>query len=207
MRSFEVLLTLALGIVAFGFYTLLRASRSVRAAGEAWYSIESRQLKRTGRSLGFQAAVLLIAGAILLLWLLFYLSELAAVEPTLSPPAAPSTSFTPSPTAKATPTTVLIPTATAGDSSPASPAGDADETPLVTIPTVPMTSQAVVTNTGGGGLWLRDKPFGDGIVLLPENSTVFVLGGLVDVEGLLWQSVVDADGHEGWVAADYLLYR
>jgi len=29
----------------------------------------------------------------------------------------------------------------------------------------------------------------------------------VDVEGLLWQSVVDADGHEGWVAADYLLYR
>jgi hypothetical protein len=68
-------------------------------------------------------------------------------------------------------------------------------------------SEGVITNTGGGGLWMRDAPYGNGLVLLPEGSTIFVRGGLVEVDGLLWQGVTDADGREGWVAADYLLYR
>lgn len=84
---------------------------------------------------------------------------------------------------------------------------DESETPLVPIPTIPLTSQGVITRTDGGGLWLRDQPFGNGLILLPEGSTVFVRGGLMEVNGIMWQAVVDPDGREGWVAADFLIYR
>jgi hypothetical protein len=142
-----------------------------------------------------------------LLWLLVELPEAARREeepgvpaPSLAPksPEAPLEPLSAEPTAVLTPTLQPALTATVVDES---------ETPLVPIPTIPLTSQAIITRTDGGGLWLRDQPFGTGLILLPEGSTLFVRGGLMEVNGIMWQAVVDPDGREGWVAADFLIYR
>jgi hypothetical protein len=44
-------------------------------------------------------------------------------------------------------------------------------------------------------------------MLLPEGSAVYVRGGLMEVDGIMWQNVVEPEGRAGWVAADYLIYR
>jgi len=201
MESHKSILIVALGVVAFGLYTLLRSLQVARAAEDAWYSFEGRGMKGSARNLGFQAIVLLIAGLSILLWTALNLPEQVQTEPT---PFLTATTQ-PFPTSAASPTIEITPTlATTG--TPA--AGEGDERILVPIPTPVLGAEAVVADTGGGGLWLRDAPFGNGLALLPEGTIVFVRGGLLEVEGLLWQQVMDAEGREGWVAADYLLpYR
>jgi len=151
-----------------------------------------------------QAFVLIVAGASLLIWIALSLQDPAAAEMPLSP----TDTLAPSPTLAVSgpedeATLAVTPTSASGvELSPESGAST-----LIPIPTVDLGIQAVITNTGGGGLWLRDAPFGNGLVLLPEGSMISVRGGLVEVEGMMWQSVADPDGREGWVAADYLLYR
>jgi hypothetical protein len=204
MESYILQLVLALGMAAYGLYTLIRAWRLHRSSGSAWYSIESRRMKSTALSGGLQGFVLIVVGASLLIWIGLTLQDSATAE------------LTPSPTVTLT---LPVPGATSGSQREAAPAVTATPSTgvelspepglstLIPIPTVDLGIQAVVTNTGGGGLWLRDAPFGNGLVLLPEGAVISVRGGLVEVEGLMWQSVADPDGREGWVAADYLLYR
>jgi hypothetical protein len=203
VESYSVLLVLALGIVLFGLGTLVRAWRASRAADSAWYSVENRQITGQSTRWGVQAVVLLITGALLLIWIALRVQEPVVSESLIdfSPTIAPSPSETaPLPTLEE-----ATEEATPAPTSP-SPTEENGLT-LVPVPTLILGSQAVITNTGGGGLWMRDAPFGNGLILIPEGSTIFVRGGLVEVNGLLWQGVADADGREGWVAADYLLYR
>jgi hypothetical protein len=207
MEFYAILSVLAAGFVLFGVYVLLEARRASRESEGAWYSIAQRDMRRRSLLLSLQAAALLLAGAGLLLWLLVELptaavseEELAVPTPSMIPsfPATPTRELPVESTEVVTPTLRPALTATAADEN---------ETPLVPIPTIPLTSEAVITKTNGGGLWLRDEPFGNGLVLLPEGSTVFVRGGLMEVSGVMWQAVVDPEGREGWVAADYLIYR
>lgn len=202
MESYNILIVLALGMAAFGLYTLQRAWRISRTAGSAWYSIESQRMKKVSLNWGLQAVVLVIAGSSLLIWIALDLEKMALIEPTLTPTLTVR-SFTltpPLPTIEATAT--ITPTALA-TTEPSS--GLAVQT-LVPVPTLVLGSQAIITNTSEG-LWMRDAPFGNGLTLLPEGAVLFVQGGLVEVDGLLWQKVSDADDREGWVAADYLIYR
>jgi hypothetical protein len=204
MESYILQLVLAVGMALYGLYTLIRAWRLYRASASAWYSVESRRMRSTSLRWGLQAFVLVVAGASLLIWIALRLEDPVTAE------------LTPSPTETVTRPPIV---ATAAPEEDAAPAGGPTPTPgielsvesgvstLIPIPTVDLGIQAVVTNTGGGGLWLRDAPFGNGLVLLPEGAMVSVRGGLVEVEGLMWQSVSDPDGREGWVAADYLIYR
>jgi hypothetical protein len=207
MEFYAILSILASGFVLFGVYVLLQARRVTRESDGAWYSIAQREMKRKALLLNLQAAALLLAGAGLLLWLLVELPGAAVLEDGQAVPApsvmAPS-SEPPTEQPLVEPTEVFTPTV-----RPALTATTVDDsgTPLVPIPTIPLTSEAVITKTNGGGLWLRDEPFGNGLILLPEGSTVFVRGGLMEVSGVMWQAVVDPEGREGWVAADYLIYR
>ena len=203
MESYRILIVLGLGMVAFGLTTLLRAWRVSRTAERAWYSIENQRMKRVSLNWGLQAVVLFIAGASLLIWIALDLERMALIEPTLAPAltARPSPTLTfPLPAIEATVTTNPTPLASTEPSS-----GLTVQT-LVPVPTLVLGSQAVITNTSEG-LWMRDAPFGNGLTLLPEGAVVFVQGGLIEVDGLLWQKVSDADDREGWVAADYLIYR
>ena len=202
MQIYGVRVVLALVIVVFGLYIFGRSRRAARMAESAWYAIESRQGVRSARRLAVQCAVISIVGLVALLLIALNLPETSPAEnpPTRIAPTGSSPlptivePHTPSPDSFQSPTTSAT-------------AINTDTVTLVPIPTVPLTSQAIITNTDGGGLWMRDAPFGNLIVLLPEEAVVFVRGGLLEVDGLLWQSVVDADGREGWVAADYLVYR
>lgn len=207
MQFYGTLSILAAGFVLFGVYLFLHARRVGQASEGAWYSVGRRDMRRKALLVNLQAAALLLGGAGLLLWLLLELPEAAKREeepavpvPSLAPesPEAPLEPLLVEPTEVFTPTLRPALTATVVDES---------ETPLVPIPTIPLTSQAIITRTDGGGLWLRDQPFGTGLILLPEGSTLFVRGGLMEVNGIMWQAVVDPDGREGWVAADYLIYR
>jgi hypothetical protein len=204
MESYVLQLVLALGMAAYGVYTLIRAWQLHLSSESAWYSIQSRRMKSTALRWGLQAFVLIVAGASLLIWIALTLGDSATAELTPSPTVAltlPPAGDTSGPEREATPAVTPTPS-TRIELSP-----EPGVSTLIPIPTVELGIQAVVTNTGGGGLWLRDAPFGNGLVLLPEGAVISVRGGLVEVEGLMWQSVADPDGREGWVAADFLLYR
>jgi hypothetical protein len=84
----------------------------------------------------------------------------------------------------------------------------AEQTPVPTQTPAP-AAEAVrlrVAGTEGVGLLLRDAPgfAGTAVATLDESATVELLGDQVVADGLLWAPVRDAQGGEGWVAADYL---
>ena len=203
METLIIVFILAVGIAAFGMYNLGRAWRLTRIVDHSWYLIERQEKIRTARNIGWVSAVLFVAAGSLFVWLLLH-------PP--SPPAEEQPELLPGPTLSVTLTPTLGPaTPTVDSPAVSSPLTATMElsngVPLVAIPTLPFTVQATITNTDGGGLWLRDAPFGNGLILLPEESNVFIRGGLMEVDGVLWQNVADADGREGWVAADFLIYR
>lgn len=209
MGSYGLSLTLALALVGFGVYGLLRSWQSSRSSRRAWYSVEGRQMRDRARKLAVQAFALLITGAAALLWIGYNLSQPTRTEP----PAIPAPTSLAAPTVTASPSNAeaaatVSPTGeVTGQPSPSPAASETEEQIWVPVPTLVLGVRAVVTNTGGKGLWLRDAPYGSNVVLLEEGSLVSVRGGLIEVDGFLWQNVVDPDGRGGWVAADYLLYR
>lgn len=211
MEFYVILSILAAGFVLFGAYVLRQARRTNRESEGAWYSIAQRDIKRKALLLNLQAAALLLTAAGLFVWLLVELPQAAISEdngPTVPNPLVTTGTSLPS-EALADPPSVQPADVVTATLRPALTPTLREEsgTPLVPIPTIPLTSEAVITKTGGGGLWLRDEPFGNGLILLPEGSIVFVRGGFIEVSGVLWQAVVDPEGREGWVAADYLIYR
>jgi hypothetical protein len=103
-----------------------------------------------------------------------------SAEPSAEPPAEPSpTSPLPTPTATAEPT----------------------ETPT------PEPPSAVVNSPNG--LWLRDAPRASGgaIENLRHETVLLLLPGRETVDDLEWQQVRAPSGNEGWVAAQFLVYR
>lgn len=209
MDGHVILLALAIGMLTYGLYTLVWWRRESGMAEGAWYAAQSRRMLGSARWLGFRAVALIVGGGGILLWLAFNPMEQAPAEPTDLPATVtrPPRSDV-APTLGLQATVVATPDAPADDErSPTADAAGDGEPFLVPIPTLVLSSGAVVTNTGGAGLWLRDAPFGNNLVLLPEGGVVFIRGGLLEVDGLLWQQVEDTEGHQGWAAADYLLYR
>ncbi|MBN1317613.1 MAG: SH3 domain-containing protein [Anaerolineales bacterium] len=211
MFTYGLLFILALGIAAFGVNVLVQSWRITQATDRAWYSIEQQKMKSSARSLGFLAGLFFCASGGLLIYLLLNPPEKTATEliQPLPSPTVQAVSETPSVTNLPIVTDLLPTSEPMRTPRPAMNAtiSDTNDIPLVAIPTVDLGIQAIVTNTGGGGLWLRNAPFGDGLVLIPEESVVFIRGGLVEVDGLNWQKVAESSGREGWVAADYLIYR
>jgi hypothetical protein len=70
--------------------------------------------------------------------------------------------------------------------------------------------QVIVANVGDQELNVRDQPgvFGTNILFrIPQGSTLRIIGGPEDVDGLVWWQVQDPinTARTGWAAADYLL--
>jgi beta-lactamase class A len=71
---------------------------------------------------------------------------------------------------------------------------------------LPDLPRAIVINTQGIGLRLRQTPGGNEIAILPEGSVVILLEEAPrEVDGTLWRQVQSGNGDIGWVGADYLL--
>lgn len=78
-------------------------------------------------------------------------------------------------------------------------------TAVATPNLLPDLPRAIVINTQGIGLRLRQTPGGAEITVLPEGSIVALLDDAPrDVNGTLWREVQTATGETGWVGADYL---
>lgn len=211
MVAYGLKFVLALGIAAFATYLLLHSWQITKATERAWYGIEQQKMKGSARSKRYEAGALFLTSGAILVWLLLNPPEL---EPEMIAQPSPSPMIqllTETPVIAELVVTDPVPTLeltrVKNTPVPNPMITDTNTTPLVAIPTMDLGIQAVITNTGGGGLWLRDEPFGNGLVLMPEGSVVFVRGGLMEVDGLNWQRVAESSGREGWVAADFLIYR
>jgi hypothetical protein len=86
---------------------------------------------------------------------------------------------------------------------PPTPASPPIPTP---VPPTARPANVYVAKTGSDGLTLRSTPATDGerIALLPEGSPLTPTGQEEQTDGRRWRQVRDAQGREGWVAADFL---
>ncbi len=117
------------------------------------------------------------------------------VPPTLTP--TPTMGPSPTPTRTGTPTSTTTPTPTQTPTDTATPT--ATNTPTTT----PTPSVALVAQTLGRGLRLRQFPEGPIISTMREGDPLIVLYGIEIVNGLVWIEVQDKDGRIGWVPQMY----
>jgi beta-lactamase class A len=84
-------------------------------------------------------------------------------------------------------------------------------TPLPTMPpptATPNGPQAVVGDTRGVGLTLRDAPGGAELAVLPEGTLLFLLDEKSVTEGgFTWRRVQAPGALQGWVVSEFLLLR
>lgn len=160
--------------------------------------------KTSGRSvpwlwlgLGIVTSLLVVAGLVLLL--INFLAQppeesAASLDPTIirltAPPMPTATPLQIPPTLTVAPTSTPVPTID----------------PAFAPPEVTAGYYAVVVDTGGVGVRLRNGPSTRTVPvsLAPEGAILFVLQGPEDSDSRLWWQVRMSDGTEGWAAADFL---
>ena len=171
--------------------------RNIRRGGARFYTLEREIILR-------RAAFTLIIGAVLYtgaLGLLYYQRQ-QMIE-AAAPPEGTREGETTDGVGGAqvtTPTAIFEqfpPTATATSTTPQ---------PTVT-PTV-VTCRAVVEGSGASGIYLRDAPQGEQLVILAEGTLLTVLPDEpVEAGGFVWRKVRAVGGEEGWAAEDFLTIR
>ncbi|MHB0857634.1 MAG: SH3 domain-containing protein [Anaerolineae bacterium] len=152
--------------------------------------------------------VVVVAG---LWWAIFSPSDTLSTGPTATPtmklagtqPTQGPTLFATLPPLEATATREILPlsTFTPTPGAVSTPTGGVVET----TSGMAVGSQAKV-NSGGQGLNMRMEAGTNQsrIKTLPEGSTVEIIGGPKDADGLTWWQVRDSTGTTGWVASKFL---
>lgn len=78
-------------------------------------------------------------------------------------------------------------------------------TPSPTTAPTPTPREYVIANTGGDGVFIRRTPDQeDRIKAWPDGTRMVVIGDDLERDGILWRTVRDPDGNEGWIPAEYL---
>jgi len=144
-----------------------------------------RTAERPRQERGRRWSTVLLAATVLLL-----IACAAPPRQPATPTAGPVVIATAEPTAQ--------PTATRPAPTPISP-----PTPPTTEP-AGQAGTVQVANTGGEGLTLRRTPDGAAIGTLPDGAALTPTGEEQPVGDRLWRRVRDAQGREGWVAAEFL---
>jgi uncharacterized membrane protein len=111
---------------------------------------------------------------------------IVAQPPTETATSIPRATVTPSPTSTQTPTQV--------------PPTETPRPPTAT----PTPSIGVVFGTGGLGVVIRDAPNGARIGGLLDGDEVELIGGPLQVEGLIWWQVRTEAGEEVWMTGTFL---
>ncbi|MGB3701524.1 MAG: DUF389 domain-containing protein [Anaerolineales bacterium] len=117
------------------------------------------------------------------------------LDPKIPPTLTPTPTIGPSPTATRTAT----PTSTATATATQTPTNTLTPTATNTATNTPTPSVALVDQTLGRGLRLRQYPEGPIIGTMREGDPLIVLYGIQTVNGLVWIEVIDKDGRVGWV--------
>jgi hypothetical protein len=200
--------------VAAAVFLLRALSRRAKEAGPLVYGVGRQELRYSMQVDLARSLLLLIVGLIALgVYGLRPLpaefeTGLALTEPAPTPEAllleAPTPSLTPTATATQSAIPASSPTAVA---TPTSPVPIATPTATPTETATPEPPTAVVDSPNG--LWLRDNPSTGAGALenLVHNSVLLLLDGRETVDDIDWQQVRAPSGNEGWVAAQFLIYR
>ncbi len=180
---------LPLVLAVFAFIAALLTYRDIRRGGARFYTLEREAiLRRAGFTL--IASVLLFMGAIgLLLFERQQMTDQVAVLSGEEVEGVPTPTATLS-TLPPTPT----PTATPDPNAP-------------TATPEPLICRAVVRDTGGSGLNLREQPNGTELQVLQEEEIVTLLDDEAPqaIAGVTWVKVrTTVTRTDGWVALDYL---
>ncbi len=125
------------------------------------------------------------------------------IPPTPTRTATPGPSLTPTLTPTNTATLTPTSTSTATPTSTNTPTETSTATPTST----PTPVVALIENTGGLGIYLREQPLGTIIAALPEGSPVQILYRRETVNNLEWIEVRDLFGRVGWIPADFLYIK
>ena len=180
---------LPLILAALAFLAAIFTYRDLRRGGARFYTLEREAiLRRAGFML--MASALLFMGAIGLL--LFERQQMNNQVAVLS---GEEVEGVPTPTATLS---TLPPTAT----PTATPDPDAP-----TATPEPLICRAVVRETGGSGLNLREQPNGTELQVLQEEEIVTLLDDEppTDIGGTIWVKVrTTVTRTDGWVALDFL---
>ena len=166
--------------------------RNIRRGGARFYTLEREIVLR-------RAMVTLVAASVLYTAALglIYMQRQQLIE-ALQPPEEEATDGVNS--SAATPTTML-------EVFPPSPE-PTSLTPAPTATVTPTICRAVVEGTSGNGIYLRDAPQGEQLVILAEGTLLTVLEDApVEAGGLMWRKVRAVGGEEGWAAQDFLTIR
>jgi len=124
----------------------------------------------------------------------------------LDPFVPPTFTPTPGPTSIPTPTSTPSPTPTPSPAPTDTPTPTPTPTPTsASAPTLtPTPVVAVVSGTGGRGLFLRWTPGGAIAGTLREGERVELLYRRETTDGVEWVKVRDEQGRIGWVVAEYV---
>ena len=166
--------------------------RNIRRGGARFYTLEREIVLR-------RAMVTLVAASVLYTAALglIYMQRQQLIE-ALQPPEEEANDGVNS--SAATPTTML-------EVFPPSPE-PTSLTPAPTATVTPTVCRAVVEGTSGNGIYLRDAPQGEQLVILAEGTLLTVLEDApVEAGGLMWRKVRAVGGEEGWAAQDFLTIR
>lgn len=187
------------------FYRALRARKESRSAmfGAERQSAGDRAIRAAlGSMIWFGLALLLLGIALV--------GENITPPPVAQRPTPTSTRAATD--AKTTPTVVtpiVQPTQSVGTvAAPPTPTPTISSVQVVTGTTQPRKT-AVVSGVGENLLKLRREPAtsADIIAQYPDGTVLEVLEGQQTNQGIVWQQVRDAQGNEGWVANQYLVYN
>lgn len=196
-------------VMAAGYY-LYKALGARKESRSALFNAErqsagDRSIRAALSSMFLFGLALLVFGVALLGENLVPASPPPAVTPT-SPRRTPgAASVTPAVVTAASPLTTA---AAATPAAPAAPTATLTPVALATTATQPRKT-AVVSGAGDNLLKLRRDPStsADVIAQLPDGTVLEVLEGQQTNQGIVWQQVRDAQGNEGWVASQYLVYN
>ena len=136
------------------------------------------------------------------------------IPPTLTPTPTPTLTFTPGPTPTATFTPTFTPTPVPTDTPMPTvlPTETPTQTPTVTPTFTPSATPtatprtAVLTYPFGTNLRAEPSLEAEVLAILPTDTVVVLLDGLVEADGFVWQEVL-VDGQSGWLSAEFLLER
>lgn len=177
------------GALAATFFTY----RNIRRGGARFYTLE-REIVLRRATVTLVIASLLYTGALALL----YMQRQQLIEASL-PPEEDGIEGLGGPVVT-TPTPML-------EIFPPSPE-PTSLTPQPTATVTPTVCRAVVEGTGGNGIYLRDAPQGEQLVILAEGTLLTVLEDApVEAGGFVWRKVRAVGGEEGWAAQDFLTIR
>lgn len=184
-------LLLPLGLAAVAIFLAISTHQSIRRGGVRVYTLEREAILRRATFTLLGSSLLFIAALGLLV--------LDRQEQNAVDAAAAGEEIDGVATLTPTPEVGIFP-----------PTPSATPTIDVSLPTptpTPLICRAVVTDTGGNGLTLRERPGGAEVDILAESSLVQLIleEGEQEANGLIWVKVRAVIGaQDGWVALDFL---